>query len=274
MSKGVLLFAKDNKTLDYLKQAKFCAERVKKYLNVPVAIATDIVNDKRLDFFDHVVTLQSETVENKRKFRDGTMASKLANFNNLDRCEAYEISPFDETLVMDTDYVICNNHLANCFGSNQELMMYKDAIDLCHWRELTEFDKITDTGIEFYWATVVYFKKSTQNKIFFDLIKHIKENYSHYTSLYQIINPLYRNDFAFSIAAHILNGFSGDLSISSLPGKKYFVTDRDILQDLNNDEMLFLLEKQNHLGEYTGLKTKSQNVHVMNKFSLERMIDG
>lgn len=273
MSKGVLLFAKDNKALDYIKQAIFCAKRVKKHLNVPVAIATDKINDNRLDFFDHVIKLEPSDNANSRKFRDGNMATKLANFNNLDRCQAYDLSPFEKTIVMDTDYVICNDHLKSCFDSNQDLMMYSDAVDLCHWRNLIEFDKINDTGINFYWATVVYFKKCNKNKIFFDLIKHVKENYSHYTSLYQIVNPLYRNDFAFSIAAHILNGFTGDSQISNLPGKKYFITDRDILEKINNDELLFLLEKERHLGEYTGVKTKNQNVHVMNKFSLERMID-
>jgi len=274
MSKGVLLFAKRNNALDYIKQAIFCAKRVKKYLDVPVSIATDMVDDDRLDFFDHVIKLQPSNNDNSRKFRDGNLATKLANFNNADRYFAYELSPYDETIVMDTDYILANDKLKNCFGSKQDLMMYSSAVDLCHWRNLTEFDRVTDTSIKFYWATVVYFKKTEKTKCFFDLVQHVKENYTHYKSLYQIINPLYRNDFAFSIAAHILNGFTEDLTIASLPGKKYFTTDRDILQSIDNDKMIMLLEKQNHVGEYTAIKTNKQSIHVMNKISLERVIDG
>ena len=37
--------------------------------------------------------------------------------------------------------------------------------------------------------------------------------------------------------------------------------------------MTFLVEKKDYLGEYTALKTKGQTIHVMNKFSLNRMID-
>lgn len=274
MSKGVLLFAKKNKALDYVKQAIYCAERVKKYLDVPVAIATDMTDDKRIDFFDHVIELQPSISENNRKFRDGNFATKLSNFNNADRYFAYDLSPFDETIVMDTDFILSNDSLKNCFGSNQNLMMYSNAVDLCPWRNLTEFDRVTDTSIKFYWATVVYFKKCEQTQCFFDLVKHVRENYTHYKSLYQIISPLYRNDFAFSIAAHTLNGFTDDLKIASLPGKKYFITDRDVLDNVDGDKMTILVEKQNHIGEYTALKTNKQNVHVMNKISLERVIDG
>lgn len=274
MSKGVLLFAKKNKALDYIKQAIYCAERIKKYLDVPVAIATDMTDDSRIDFFEHVIKLKPSVFENSRKFRDGNMASSMSNFNNADRYNAYDLSPFDETIVMDTDFILANDSLKNCFGSNQNLMMYSNAIDLCHWRKLTEFDRVTDTSIKFYWATVVYFKKCKQAQCFFDLVKHVRENYTHYKSLYQIISPLYRNDFAFSIAAHTLNGFTDELKIASLPGKKYFITDRDIVDNIDNDTMLFLIEKQSHIGQYTGLKTNKQNVHIMNKISLERIING
>ena len=43
MSKGVVLFAQNNHTIDYVKQAIFCAKKIKKHLNLSVAIATDNV---------------------------------------------------------------------------------------------------------------------------------------------------------------------------------------------------------------------------------------
>ena len=52
-----------------------------------------------------------------------------------------------------------------------------------------------------------------------------------------------------------------------------YTTDKDILWQLKDDEMMFLVEKKDYLGEYTALKTSNQNIHVMNKFSLGRIID-
>jgi hypothetical protein len=38
--------------------------------------------------------------------------------------------------------------------------------------------------------------------------------------------------------------------------------------------MKFLLEKENHLGEYTAISLNNIDVHIMNKLSLSRFIDG
>jgi len=37
--------------------------------------------------------------------------------------------------------------------------------------------------------------------------------------------------------------------------------------------MKFLIEKEKYRGEYTLMKTKSINVHVMNKFSISRILN-
>ena len=41
MTKGVLLFANNNEHIDYVKQAIFCAKRIKKFTNLSVALVTD-----------------------------------------------------------------------------------------------------------------------------------------------------------------------------------------------------------------------------------------
>jgi hypothetical protein len=53
----------------------------------------------------------------------------------------------------------------------------------------------------------------------------------------------------------------------------FYTADLDILWQLDDDEMMFLVGKENYLGEYTTVRTKGLTVHVMNKFSLTRMID-
>jgi hypothetical protein len=58
-----------------------------------------------------------------------------------------------------------------------------------------------------------------------------------------------------------------------MPGVLYYTTDKSILWELDKDELLLLLEKELYKGEYTPLRIKNANVHVMNKFSLNRCID-
>ena len=93
-------------------------------------------------------------------------------------------------------------------------------------------------------------------------------------TLYGITSPVYRNDFAFSIAIHIMNGnMPGDFA-TKIPGNISFITDRDILISIKDNAMQFLIEKKDHLGEYTAAKTNGMDIHVMNKASLNRFIDG
>ena len=44
--------------------------------------------------------------------------------------------------------------------------------------------------------------------------------------------------------------------------------------EVEEDKLKFLVEKKDRLGQYTAVYTDKLNVHVMNKFSLNRMIDG
>lgn len=278
MTKGALLIARNNDTIDYVKQAVFLANRIKKYLNIPVSIITDSVlylqDSFPEDTFEKIIKIDyKDDSPNKKSYHDGTLYSQKLNFKNNYRVEAYDLSPYEETLLLDTDYIISNNLLSNCFDSPNDLQMFKKSEDIAKVRDEREFDYISDYSIDFYWATVVFFRKTELNKIYFDLIKHIQENWSHYTTVYQLESSLFRNDFAFSIAGHIMNGFSRGSFIAELPGKHLYTIDRDILWKLEDNKFIFLVEKENYRGEYTAISIKDQSVHVMNKFSLNRIID-
>ena len=152
-------------------------------------------------------------------------------------------------------------------------MMFKESYDVAKSRNEKEFKYISDYSVDFYWATVVFFRKSPEVQTFFNLVKHVKDEWNHYRRVYQIGSSLFRNDFAFSIAAHIMNGFDKGSFVGTLPGKHYYTIDKDILWQMKDDSMLFLVEKKDYLGEYLPILTKGQSVHVMNKFSLERVIN-
>jgi hypothetical protein len=277
MSKGAFLIAQNNGHIDYVKQAVFLAKRIKKHLGIPVSIATDSVDYLEEAFgtndFDKVIKLKYTDVTNLRYFFDGTLSKKTASFKNNNRASVYDLTPYDETLLMDTDYIISNDLLKSCFDSNSDFMIYKKSDDIAKVRNEREFNIISDTSVDFYWATVVYFKKTETNSIFFNLVRHIEEEWNHYRRVYQIASTLFRNDFAFSIAIHIMNGFqTGDFA-QQLPGSMLYTTDKDVLWQMDKDEMMFLVEKKDYLGEYTAIKTQGQTIHVMNKSSLNRIID-
>lgn len=293
MSKGVLVFARNNNTVDYVKQAYFLAKQVKKYLQLPTTIVTDSGDYLQLSFpdyetvFDRVINivwnkkdLSKDTTLSKtenhtfKRYHDGTLVEKKLEFKNETRTLAYDVSPYDETLLLDSDIVVNNDLYKWCFTQPNNFLIYKTAYDLAGFRDYREFEYISDSSIDFYWATCVFFRKTESNKIFFDLVQHIQENWTHYKNVYQLNRVVYRNDHAFSIAIHIMNGFqSGTMFAKEMPGKLFYTTDKDILHKIDNDEMLFLLEKQSHRGEYTAARFKHYNIHVMNKFSLNRCID-
>jgi hypothetical protein len=277
MSKGAFLIARNNGHIDYVKQAVFLAKRIKKYLDIPVTVATDCADYLESSFgtddFDQIIRLDYTEEKNARYFFDGALSKKTASFKNNNRASVYDLTPYDETLLLDTDYIISNDLLKSCFTSKSDFLIYKKSNDIAKVRDESEFDKISDTSVDFYWATVVFFRKTETNETFFNLVAHIEQEWNHYRRVYQITSSLFRNDFAFSIAIHIMNGFQPGDFAQQLPGSMLYTTDKDILWQLNDTGMMFLVEKDGYLGEYTALKTHGQTIHVMNKFSLSRIID-
>lgn len=256
MSSGALMIARNNTEIDYIKQAVYNAKRIKKYLDIPVSIITDApetIGTRYENVFDNVIQIDNTDDYSYKYYSDGTYTLKSLEFKNTDRVKAYELSPYDETLLLDTDYIIANDILKNCFKQNHNFLIYKDSVELSGWRDVSEFDTITDVGPEFYWATCVFFRKSNTNKIFFNLLKHIAEHWPHYANLYQINSSTFRNDYVFSIAIHIMNGYIDNDFARKMPGKLFYITDRDLLLEMNDDNFLFLVEKSDNSRNYTPL---------------------
>lgn len=277
MSNGALIFAHNNASVDYVKLAVFAAERVKKHLDIPVSIVTE--NAKWLSEnyhqhpFDKVIPIQAEQAGQKI-FYDGTMASKKLEWKNLSRNRAYDLTPYDKTLVLDSDYILNSSILKSAFETDSSFQIYKDSVDLAGWRDTSDVSRINSYSIPFYWATVFVFEKNEITSAFFDLISYIKQNWLYFRVLYGIEGDMFRNDFAFSIAIHIMNGKVDGKFATLLPGKMFYAQDKDLLVEIKDDKMKFLVEKKDYLGEYIAAKTQGIDVHVMNKLSLTRVIDG
>jgi hypothetical protein len=274
MSKGYLLIAHNNQSNDYVKQAIYCAQRIKMFCNdASVSIITSNSDYlKKLpgfEVFEHVVSTVVKVDDNYKLSFDGALSNKTVKWINAGRDLAYDLSPYDETILLDTDYIVSNSNLNSCFGSVNDFMLFRNSKYVGSVEVTDEFIRCSDYSIDFYWATVIYFKKSTKSKTLFDTVQHIRNNWVYYNSLYQINSGNFRNDYAFSIALHMLN----NTTVATLPGKMYYIKDQDFLEKIDNDKMIFLVGKKDHLGEYTLLSTEGLNVHVLNKSSLERIIE-
>ena len=173
MTKGIFVFARNNAQVDYVKQAVFLAIQAKKHLNIPTTIATDAVDYTNTfpKVFDNIISVPYREAKSNKRYYDGTLKHKYLEFKNDDRLTAFELSPYDETLMLDTDIIINNSKYLNCFKSMHDLLLYRDAYDLAGFRDYSEFDKVCDTGVDFYWATCVFFRKTDINQIFFQLTK-------------------------------------------------------------------------------------------------------
>jgi hypothetical protein len=276
MTNGALIFAHNNTQIDYVKLAVFAAHRIKKYLNIPVSIVTDNANYLLRQYKDHPfdqVIETSVTGSTTKLFYDGSLASKRLDWKNFSRNQAYNLSPYDKTLVIDSDYIISSDILKAAFDQDHSFQIYRKSLDLAGWRDTTYFNRINPYSIPFYWATVFVFEKNIIMQTFFDLVAYIQSNWLYFRILYNIEPVMFRNDFAFSIAIHIMNGKTNGEFAMELPGKMVYIQDKDILLDIKTDSLKFLVEKENHLGEYIAAKTTNLDVHVMNKVSLLRIID-
>jgi hypothetical protein len=273
MSNGVLCFAHNNGKINYIKQAIELAKRVRKHLNLPTTLVTSTIDDLyNVDVFDQVIEIKDNN-ENYKRYYNGTLHHQNLAFKNNDRVNSYDLSPYTTTLVLDTDYVICNDSFKHAFDSLHDFQIYKDGVDLCQWRQYKEFKYINDTGIPFYWATCFCFTKTQETKIFFGLLQHLVSNWKHYEQVYNLGSKNFRNDHVFSIAIHMMNGFTDGNWAKSLPGKMFYTLDRDIIKTINDTSLTFLVEKEKYTGEYILASTDECNVHVMNKFSLGELID-
>ena len=267
MNNGVLLFAHNNHKIDYVKQAVFCAKKIKKHLNLPVALATDSKGyfNKRFSQYDYIDTIIENNCNTNqhRRFHNGTQSESLP-WNNLTRCEAFDITPFENTIVMDTDFFVGNTSLLKCF-EDKNFKITKKIIDLNPNRNDTTLDRISDSSIDMYWATVFYFSKNKFSKMLFELVKHIKDNWNFYRLQYQLVGKNFRNDFAFSIALHL---FGNPQNV--LPCKIFFTTDKDKLLEINNEKYKIHISC---LDKDLVSAIDNINIHVMNKFDLSTQID-
>jgi hypothetical protein len=86
---------------------------------------------------------------------------------------------------------------------------------------------------------------------------------------------MFRNDYAFSIAAHMLNGFTdSDYLIKELPITALLMSwEKDDIYKINGMNDITLYSEKGEKGNYILTRLKNQDVHIMNKWAINRHAD-
>jgi hypothetical protein len=118
MTTGALIFAFNNNQIDYVAMAEWSAKNIQRHLGIPVSLVTDVDTDTAM--FDQVIYTAIEESTNTRHFSDvGTVT-----WHNLNRMDAYNLTPYDQTLVLDADYVVASNQLQAVLNSQEDFMCH------------------------------------------------------------------------------------------------------------------------------------------------------
>ena len=280
MTRGVLLYAHNNRAVDYALMAVISGGLAKKNLGVPVSLITDDstvgwmkeskIYNKAKKLFDHIIMTDMPQTNNSRRLYDGATDSVIP-FVNSNRCSAWNLTPYDRTLLIDSDFLIFSKRLGEYWNTDNDLMIAESAEDIYDNSRLGYHDRyVSDVGIKLYWATTVMFTKNENTELFFNLVNHIKNNYRYFADVYRFDPRQYRNDIAFSVAKHIIDGFE-ESQTGRLP-PVLTLQDRDILHSVDADKLTVLISSKFD-SNYCAASFSNIDIHVMNKQSMIRNSD-
>lgn len=280
MTKGALFFAHNSRDVDYVLLALISGGLARKNLSVPVSLVSDSstlawakesgIYQQLVDTFDQLIEIEKPKTNNTRNLYDGT-EKKIVAFNNTNRSSAYDLTPYDRTLLLDTDFLIFSNRLGQYWDVDESVMIAYEMNDIQSDNRIGYHDRyISDTGSHLYWATTVMFSKDPQAELFFRTVDYVKQNYHYYADVFRFDRRQFRNDIAFSVAKHILDGFETDSKFTLPP--LLTVQDKDVLYKVDKDKLTFLIST-NFNQEFVLASTKGLDLHVMNKQSIVRHKD-
>ena len=276
MKKGILIYAHNNRSVDYALMAVISGGLAKKHLNVPASLVTDPstvkwmqesgIFEKATSVFENIIIVERPITNNTRRLSDG-QASDIVPFINANRDSAWDLTPYDRTLLIDSDYFIFSNSLNEYWELEEDVLIGESINDIYSNDRLGYHDiYISDVGVKLYWATTVMFTKNEKAKTFFDTVNYIKDNYKTYADIFRFDSRQFRNDIAFSVAKHILNGFE-ESTDQNLP-PVLTLLDKDVLHKVDNNKLTMLISLTNE--QYCAAAISGTDIHIMNKQSVIR----
>lgn len=183
-SRGILAFANNTQDIDYESMARKTLRLASQTLGI-----------------DYLL-VDNQHVDSWANYRLDIDTGNPVVWNNHSRWQAYNLSPWDETIVIDADYLVLTDRLNLLFESPSDYL-------LCY-NNRTLTTPIESSSIDTVWATVFFFRKTSKSKLLFDTVQRIERNYSYYRHLFNVKERNFRNDYAFSMADLIVNGHQRD----------------------------------------------------------------
>ena len=249
-SRGVIVFA-FNTDIDYVAIADRTSQLTTHALGLPITLVTD--SDSQPKFaYDRVIRINPQENNTRRNLDGGTVT-----WRNFGRYLAYEFSPYEETILIDTDYLVLDNSLNLLFETKFDYrLMHHNSTP-----SGASYEQMGETSLPFVWATVVLFRRTERTRLFFDLVGRIQRNYNYYRMLYNIQARNYRNDFAFAIANVIINGYSLNQD-QSIPWPMFTIEKKIERMQLTKSQVRVYHNDRAVVVPY-------QNIHVMDKEYLQ-----
>tara|TARA_B110000503_G_scaffold45179_2_gene73750 strand:+ start:1367 stop:2227 length:861 start_codon:yes stop_codon:yes gene_type:complete len=280
MTRGILIYAHNNRTVDYALMAIISGGLAKKQLMVPASLVTDqstvdwLAESNMLDtasaVFENIIVVDRPQTDNQRRLHDGE-SNMVVPFINSNRGSAWDLTPYDRTLLIDSDFLIFSNRLSEYWNVDADVLIGESINDIYGQERLGYNDVyISEVGVKLYWATTVMFSKTSDAKLLFDTVNFVKEHYQYYADIFRFDSRQFRNDIAFSVAKHILGGFEEDEN-GILP-PVLSLLDKDVLHEVNGDRLTVLVSSRLGSG-YCAAALSGVDVHVMNKQSIIRNKD-
>lgn len=282
--RGVVLTAymAGNPLVPYADLAVLAASLIQRQIGpIPITLFADAEARERLrdhdyrfpKLFQEIIADDEPQTENLRRF-PGTDHTPI-QFNNATRSSLYHRVIYDEMILMDTDYLLYEDSLKQVWGSHHPIRI-NNKVSSILYPNSPSISRLGDLTIPLYWATVGYYRRCAETDRFFELVDYARANFEWFSHVYRYDARLFRNDYTFSIAAHLLGGQIGVCpSISSLPiDTLRFGWDNDQVIDFGPRGVWF--EVDDHVQGTIPVQVHDQSIHVLNKPSLipylERMI--
>ena len=261
LTQGAVIFAFNNEATDYIAMAAWSAKNIRRHLDLPVAVVTDAPDAAAKHKFEHIIVTAPDT-GGARYFAD---YQQTITWHNAGRINAYELSPFDQTLVLDADYVVASDRLLQVLAIPQQFAAFKDAFEPS---SMTNLETFGEYRMPMWWATVMMFRRGNVSQYIFDSMQMIRNNWQHYRDLYGIHQSNYRNDYALSIALGIVAGSEQSVHAIFRP-----------MVNVMPEHRVTCVEQDHYQVEYTNtegrLKTMSWqglDFHAMCKKHLEAIV--
>lgn len=258
MTTGAVIFAYNNEQIDYVRLAAWSAKNIRRHLGIPVCLITDCEPEHKE--FEKIICTGKLDGSNTRHFSDvGHVV-----WHNLNRMSVYELSPWDQTLVLDADYVVASDRLQTVLESSANFMCHKNAYDITGKDTFDGLNVFGQYRMPMWWATVMMFRRSQQAELIFSTMSMIRNNWTHYRRLYSNNQPTYRNDHALSIALNIENGHT--LTTTDIPWALASLTPDHKLTQIRSDS--YRIDYVDTENRPRWIEIHDQDFHAMGKQQL------